>query len=53
MGFTIICAKLPAMEVAELLNTMYMIFDDMIERKDIYKVNKINTIWNKTLFDIL
>ena len=41
VNFTQICAKISPMEVTKLLNRLYGIFDDHIDKYDVYKVETI------------
>ena len=44
VGFTSICTQISPMDVAKMLNAMYMTFDSLISnRKSVYKVKNHNT----------
>lgn len=39
-GFVTICSQVGAMEIVNLVNNMFTIFDKLTERHDVYKVFK-------------
>ena len=43
-GFVTICSQVDAMEVVNLVNSMFIAFDKLTEQHDVYKVTKLNMI---------
>ena len=42
IGFTDICARVTAMEVVECINTVFTLFDSIVDKYDTFKVIIIN-----------
>lgn len=44
-GFDHICANVTPMEVVNLVNKMFLTFDKLSEKHDVYKVGRFEQIW--------